>query len=104
MKKIFKNSSDQFDQIVRGRILAEDFAQPQASNAYYKNRANLQITMAIKAIRNATNQHDFTSAIAQANAYINAALDYEFIDLSEKGQWLTEVADAVRVQTIGEHA
>lgn len=102
--KLNLGSDTDFDILVRNRLHAEDFAQPQPSNAYYKNRANLQITMAIKAIRNATNQHDFTSAIAQANAYINAALDYEFIDLAEKGQWITEVADAVRVQTIGEHA
>lgn len=96
--------STDFDILVRNRLHADDFAEPQQSNAYYKNRANMQISMAIKAIRNATNQHDFTTAIAQANAYINAALDYEFIDLAEKGQWVVEVSDAVRVQTIGEHA
>ncbi|WP_336929957.1 hypothetical protein [Acinetobacter tandoii] len=99
----FEPNTD-FDILVRNRIHAHDFAQPQPSNAYYKNRANMQITIAIKAIRNATNQHDFITATAQANAYINAALDYEFIDLAEKGKWLVEVADAVRVQTIGESA
>ena len=55
-------------------------------------------------MRNATNQHDFTQALNQADAFITAALDYEFIDLSEKAVWLDEMAAVVRIQTIGESA
>ena len=59
---------------------------------------------AASAMRNATNQHDFTQALNQADAFITAALDYEFIDLSEKAVWLDEMAAVVRIQTIGESA
>lgn len=92
-------------QVVRARIHADDFAQPQIKDvSFYKNRSNTQIKNAVQAILNATNQHDFTTAIAQANAFIDAALDYEFIDISEKAKWLDDIADAVRTQTIEESA
>lgn len=98
-------SADQFDQIVIGRILAEDFGQPQIKDAaFYKNRAVNQIKNAVQAIFNATNQHDFVTAIAQANAFIDAATDYEFIDLSEKAKWLDDIAAAMRAQQIEESA
>lgn len=100
-----KNTSTHFDQIVRDRLFAADFASPQIQDLdFYKSKAVNQIESAITAIRNATNQSDFTSAIAQANAFINAAQDYEFIDLIEKSNWLKEVAAAYRAQTIGETA
>nr|WP_279052996.1 hypothetical protein [Acinetobacter tandoii] len=105
MKKIHRSNSDQFDQIVLNRILSEDFGQPKLPDlAFYKNRAVKQIGGAISAMRNATSQHDFTTATAQANAFIDAALDYEFIDLSEKAVWLDEMATILRIQTIGESA
>lgn len=97
-------SLSQFDQIVIGRIFSEDFAQPAVNDHwFYKNKAVAQISSAVKAIRNATNQHDFSTAIAQANAFLDAAYDYEFIDLTDKSKWLYEIAQATRVQTIGEH-
>lgn len=97
--------SDQFDQTIVNRLLSEDFGQPQLSDlAFYKLRAAAQIGNAISAMRNATNQHDFTQALNQADAFITAALDYEFIDLSEKAVWLDEMAAVVRIQTIGESA
>lgn len=100
-----KSINQSFDQIIFSRLVADDFAQPQAQDAdFYKSKAVTQIRSAITAIRSATNKHDFTAAIAQANAFIDAAQDYEFIDLSEKANWLNKVADAVRVQTIGESA
>lgn len=96
---------DQFDSIIRSRLLAEDFGQPQIKDEnWYKSRATNQIKNAIQAILNATNQHDFTTAIAQANAFIDAALSYEFIDISEKSKWLDEMAAAVRTQMIVEPA
>ena len=96
---------DHFDHIVISRLIASDFAQPEVNDFnFYKSKALSQISSAVKAIREATNQHDFTTAIAQANAFIDAAQDYEFIDLSEKADWLTEVAASVRVQTLGDSA
>ena len=92
-------------QVVRARIHADDFAQQQIKDvSFYKNRSNTQIKNAVQVILNATNQHDFTTAIAQANAFIDAAMDYEFIDISEKAKWLDDIADAVRTQTIEESA
>lgn len=100
-----QKKTDKFDQIIRDRILADDFAQPQQNDlAFYKTRASNQIERAIKAIYSASSQFEFHAAIAQANAFIDAAQDYEFIDLSEKSHWLNEIAAAVRIQTIGESA
>ena len=99
------SQTKKFDQIVTDRLFAPDFAQPQIKDvSFYKNRSNTQIKNAVQAILNATNQHDFTAAIAQANAFIDAALDYEFIDIFEKAKWLDDIADAVRTQTIEESA
>lgn len=98
-------TQNKFNQIIFSRLLADDFAQPQIKDVFfYKNRSNTQIKNAVQAILNATNQHDFTTAIAQANAFIDAAMDYEFIDISEKAKWLDDIADAVRTQTIEESA
>ena len=98
-------SNDHFDQIIVNRLIADDFAQPQIKDAaFYKNKAATQIKSAIQAIFNASSQHEFTTAIAQANAFIDAAMDFEFIDISEKAKWLDDVANAVRTQTIGESA
>jgi len=94
-----------FDQIVFSRLIADDFAQPQVNDlTFYKDKAVAQISSAIKAIKSATNQHDFTTATGQAFAFIEAAHDYEFIDLNEKSVWLSQISDAVRIQTIGETA
>lgn len=104
LKKL--NKPDQLDQIMLARITSDDFGLPEAvhikDNAWFKNRASIQIKSAIKAISNAKNQQDFITAKAQAESFITAALDYEFIDLSEKGAWLNEMAAVVRIQTIGE--
>lgn len=95
----------QFDQVIYNRLLADDFAQPKLEDfTFYKAKAYKQIELAIQAIQNATNQSDFSSAISQANAFLDAAMDYEFIDLCEKSQWLDQIAAAVRIQTIGESA
>ena len=97
--------SDQFDQIVRGRIHAADFAQPQIKDFdFYKERAVSQIQTAIHGIYKSNNQHEFTIAIAQANAFIDAAINFEFIDLTEKAKWLDDVAKAMRAQLIEESA
>lgn len=104
MNTIF-NKPKTIDDLVVDRLFAPDFAQQQVKDpAYYKNRSNTQIKNAVQVILNATNQHDFTTAIAQANAFIDAALDYEFIDIFEKAKWLDDIADAVRTQTIEESA
>jgi len=106
LKKL--NKPDPLDQIMLARITAADFGLPESDpvkdNAWFKTRASIQIKSAIKAISNATNQHDFITAQAQAESFITAALDYEFIDLSEKAVWLEEMATVVRIQTIGESA
>lgn len=95
--------NEQFDQIIVNRLLADDFAQPQQhDSAFYKNKAVSQISSAIKAIRSATNQHDFSTAITQALSFVEAAHDYEFIDLFEKSNWLSQIASAIRAQTVEE--
>lgn len=102
-KNALNTNSDQFDLVIVNRLLADDFAQPLVNDyGFYKNKAIAQISSAVKAIRNATNQHDFSTAITQANAFLDAAYDYEFIDLTDKSKWLYEIAQATRVQTIGE--
>lgn len=96
---------DQFDQIVRGRIHAADFGQPQIQDFdFYKSKAISQIESAVQDILSAKNQPALIAAIAQANAFINAAQDYEFICLTEKASWLDKVAAAVRGQLIEESA
>ena len=104
MKNLNPQKNDQFDQIIVSRLLADDFAQPQVMDIpFYKNKALAQISSAIKSIADATSPHEFLTAIAQANAFIDAALDYEFIDISEKAAWLDQLAKEVRVQRIGEY-
>lgn len=99
------NSQENFDHIITSRLFAKDFAEPQIQDLnFYKIKAVNQINCSIQAILNATNQHDFTTAIAQANAFLDAAQDYEFIDISEKSKWLDDIANAVRTQTIEESA
>lgn len=101
MKKVSATSNDILDQIILNRLLSEDFGQPQLQDlVFYKNRAVNQIGGAISAMRNATNQHDFNTATAQANAFIDAALDYEFINLSEKAVWLNEMAAVLHLQLV----
>ncbi|MHA3104654.1 hypothetical protein [Acinetobacter sp. ANC 3791] len=99
MKKL-PLSNDQLDSIVIGRLFAEDFAQPVRDDAFFKNKAVSQIESSIKAIGSASSNYEFTIAIAQANAYISAAHDYEFIDLAEKITWIDAVYQAVRKQTV----
>ena len=105
MKSSNPQKTDQFDQIILSRLLADDFAQPQIQDFdFYKSKAITQIQSAIQSIAAANSPLEFNSAIAQANAFINAALDYEFICLSEKAVWLDKVAHAVRSQMIEESA
>lgn len=93
-------SNEQFDLLVRSRLFAADFAQPVRDDAFFKNKAIVQIESSIKAIRSASSNHEFNVAIAQANAFISAAHDYEFIDLAEKITWIDDVYQAVREQTV----
>ena len=89
-----------FDAIVRSRIHAADFAQPVQDAAFYKNKAISQIETSIKAIGSASSNHEFTIAVAQANAFISAAHDYEFIDLAEKAVWVQKTWNAARAQQV----
>lgn len=93
-------STNQFDAIVRSRIHAADFAQPVHDAEFYKAKAIGQIETSIKAIGSASSNHEFNVAVAQANAFISAAHDYEFIDLAEKVTWIDAVYKAVRKQTV----
>ncbi|NWK74135.1 hypothetical protein HYG93_07505 [Acinetobacter sp. SwsAc6] len=104
MKNLNPQKNDQFDQIIVSRLLADDFAQPQVKDFdFYKERAVSQIQTAIHSIYKSNNQYEFTIAIAQANAFIDSALNLEIIDLAEKAKWLDDVAKAMRVQRIGEY-
>ena len=100
MKKNHPNSSDQFEKIVISRLFAADFAQPKRDEAFYISRFTVQIESAIKAISSASSAYEFNMAVAQANAFISAAHDYEFIDLAEKVTWTQAVWKAVRVQKV----
>ncbi|MHA3063967.1 hypothetical protein [Acinetobacter sp. ANC 4641] len=100
MKKNHLTSSDQFDKIVISRLFAADFAQPVQDAAFYKNKAITQIESAIKNIASASSAHEFNTAVAQANAFISAAHDYEFIDLTEKAEWVQKTWDAIRSQKV----
>ena len=105
MKSSNPQKTDQFDQIILSRLLADDFAQPQIKDFdFYKERAVSQIQTAIHGIYKSNNQHEFTIAIAQANAFIDAAINFEFIDLTEKAKWLDDVAKAMLAQLIEESA
>ena len=92
-----------FDAIVRSRIHAADFAQPAHDAEFYKAKAIGQIESSIKAIGSASSNHEFNVAVAQANAFIDAAINFEFIDLTEKAKWLDDVAKAMRAQLIEEY-
>ncbi|MCL6246499.1 hypothetical protein M5F00_01245 [Acinetobacter sp. ANC 4945] len=92
------------DHIIITRLKADDFGQPQTKDFdFYKERAVSQIQTAIHSIYKSTNQHEFTVAITQANAFIDAAINFEFIDLTEKAKWLDDVAKAMRAQLIEEY-
>ncbi|MDM1274042.1 hypothetical protein [Acinetobacter indicus] len=93
---------DQFDQIVRGRIHAADFGQPQTQADFYKEKAVSQIECSIRSILNANNQPDLIVAIAQANAFIEAAYMFEIITMAEKFSFLEKIAEATRAQYLGE--
>lgn len=96
-------SNEQFNLLVRSRLLAPDFAQPVHDAAFYKNKAIAQIESAIKNIASASSAYEFNTAVAQANAFIDAAINFEFIDLTEKAKWLDDVAKAMRAQLIEEY-
>lgn len=92
-------SADQFDQIVTSRLFASDFAQPPVHDFdYYKSKSTAQIQSAIQCISSANTAFEFNTAIAQTNAFIDAALSYEFISLAEKAMWLDKAAHAIRAQ------
>ncbi|WP_180040744.1 hypothetical protein [Acinetobacter sp. YH12218] len=104
MKSAKPKKNDHFDQIIVSRLLSDDFGLPQIKDfVFYKERAVSQIQTAIHGIYKSTNQHEFTVAIAQANAFIDAAINFEFIDLTEKAKWLDDVAKAMRAQLIEEY-
>lgn len=100
MKKNHPNSNDQFDKIIISRLFAADFAQPVQDAAFYKNKAIAQIESAIKNIASASSAYEFNTAVAQANAFISAAHDYEFIDLAEKAVWVQKTWNAARAQQV----
>lgn len=93
-------SNEQFNLLVRSRLLAPDFAQPVHDAAFYKNKAIAQIESAIKNIASASSAYEFNTAVAQANAFISAAHDYEFIDLAEKAVWVQKTWNAARAQQV----
>lgn len=100
-----KIKSNDFDQIIISRLLADDFAQPQVKDFdFYKSKSIHQIESAINAITKATNQHDFSTAITQAIAFVNVSYDFEFLDSTERANWLTEINHATRTQLIEEYA
>ena len=105
MLKKTNPQKDPFDKFIVDRLLSDDFAQPKINDLkFYKSKSIRQIESALKAISQATNQHDFSTAISQAIAFVNASYDFEFIDSLERANWLVEINHATRTQLIEEHA
>ena len=91
---------DHFDGIVTARLFAADFAQPKHDFAYYREKSIAQIQSAIKNIAKAHTHPELIVNIAQANAFVDAAYNLEFIDLSEKNHWLSKVRNAYGEQVL----
>lgn len=100
MKKHFREF-DQFDGIVVGRLFAPDFAQPvQRDFDFYKTKSVDQIQCAISNISKANNQLELNASIAQANAFVDAAYNLEFINLREKFEWTKKITEAYGAQIL----
>lgn len=100
MKKI-NPVSDDFDIIIINRLFAPDFAQPvQRDFDFYKTKSVDQIQCAISNISKANNQLELNASIAQANAFIDAAYNLEFIDLREKFEWTKKITEAYGAQIL----
>ena len=92
---------DHFDKTVVNRLFASDFAQPEQRDFdFYKSKSIYQIQCAISNISKASNQSEFIASIAQANAFIDAAYNLEFIDLSEKLTWSKKITNAYGAQVL----
>ena len=86
---------DQFDSIVVSRLFAADFAQPKQNDFdFYRNKSIAQIKCAISNITRVNTQYELIISIAQAYAFIEAAHNLEFINLSEKDEWSVKVTKA----------
>lgn len=100
MKKI-NPASDNFDIIVINRLFASDFAQPvQRDFDFYKTKSVDQIQCAISNISKANNQSELNTSIVQANAFIDAAYNLEFINLKEKFEWTKKITEAYSAQIL----
>ena len=86
---------DHFDSIVVSRLFAADFAQPKQNDFdFYRNKSIAQIKCAISNITRVNTQHELITSIAQAHAFIEAAHNLEFINLTEKDEWSVKVTKA----------
>lgn len=100
MKKI-NPVSDNFDIIVINRLFASDFAQPVERDLdFYKTKSVDQIQCAISNISKANNQSELNTSIVQANAFVDAAYNLEFIDLREKFEWTKKITEAYGAQIL----
>lgn len=91
---------DQFDNIVVGRLLSPDFAQPQTDHDFYRQKSIDQIKCAISNISSAHTYPELIASVAQANAFIDSAYNLEFINLSEKVEWVNLVHAAHKNQLV----
>ena len=86
---------DHFDRIVVGRLFASDFAQPKQNDFdFYRNKSIAQIKCAVSNITRVNTQYELITSIAQAQAFIEAAHNLEFINLFEKDEWSVKVTKA----------
>lgn len=92
---------DNFDKTVVNRLFASDFAQPEQRDFdFYKSKSIDQIQCAISNISKASNQTELNTSIIQANAFIDAAYNLEFIDLNEKFTWSKKITEAYSAQVL----
>ena len=92
--------NEQFDGIVVGRLFAANFAQPERDFDFYRTRSIDQIECSISNISSARKYPELIASVAQANAFIDSAYNFELINLSEKVEWVNKVHAAHKNQLV----
>ncbi|PJG66743.1 hypothetical protein [Acinetobacter seifertii] len=97
-------TNDQFHAVVRNRLSAPDFGQPQQHSGMniFRDKALDQIDKALKKISEARTRDGLLIANTEAHAFVNASYDFEVIDSKEKHSLEMKIRRAYRNQVIGD--
>ncbi|MRA47252.1 hypothetical protein [Acinetobacter pittii] len=97
-------TNEQFHSVVRSRLNAPDFAQPQQQSGMniFRDKALDQINKALKKISEARTRDGLLIANTEAHAFVNASYDFEVIDSKEKHSFEMKIRRAYRNQVIGD--